>query len=582
MRKTLLIFTLIMALLLSVCSFSAGAEAPFSLDAKLVYGDDTVNLEISGNTSARYGQIISVVVYEINSPDNALTAAPAAEYPLTDIRKIVRMDEITAAYNGDYEAALSFEGVEDAKYFVIQVTGGGYKGASTSASKLIYYENQETIDSVTLPAFKSASAEEIDSLLKTKQLLLGYYCDSDYEAGKDDIASLFVSIRDEDYTENFTTINDVQDVLSKVEVLRVIRTNPAPSEMQNIAEGNKAVLTYDFTDTDYTKNKEGVYEMTEIIMSDVKNLPDSMTDVTRILRQATGMVLLNGMDATQMTDTVKKYADVFGIEKTDYEEACEEFGADRVNMAFVERNFTSPAKVLEAYKECVGVLKEEEEETSGGNGSGGSGGGGGFSGGGGTITKAEIDNDIVDAGNVDETTAISYNDVNENHWAFESILHLSEKGILNGMGDGSFAPNNTVTREQFVKIIVEAFGIEDADIKNKFTDVENGRWSQDYIAIASGAGVVSGVGEGMFAPENPVTRQDAAVMLKRVCDKYQVKLESAEKAFADEDRVASYAIDSVKALSGAGIINGFEDGTFRPADTLTRAQAAKLIYGLIK
>ncbi len=589
MRKNLLIFTLIIALLLSACSLNAGAEAPFSLDAKLVYGEDTVNLEISGNTSARYGQIISVVVYEIESPDNALTVTPAADYPLADITKIVRMDEITAAYNGDYEAALSFEGVDDAKYFVIQVTGGGYKRGSTSASKLIYYENQETIDSVTLPAFKNASTEELDTLLKAKQLLLGYYCDSDYEEGKEDIASLFVTIRDEDYPENFTTINDVQDVLATVEVLREIRTNPAPSEMQLLAEANSEDLAYDFADSDYTENKEGIFEMAETIMSDSKNLPDSMTDVKRILRQSTGMVLLNDMDATQMTDTVKKYADVFGIDVEDYEEACEEYGENNVNMAFVERNFTDPAKVLEAYEECTDILKEDEEESSGGSGGSGGGdsggGGGGSFGGGGssTITKAEIDNDIIDAGNeeIAEKVNVTFGDLDENHWAYEPVAYLAEKGILNGMGDGSFAPDSAVTREQFVKIIVEAFNVEGVTT-NAFTDVEKGRWSEKYILAAFENGIAGGMGNGIFAPEKPVTRQDAAVMLKRVCDKYGIELTNTEKAFSDDDKIASYAKDSVKALSGAGVINGFEDGTFRPENTLTRAQAAKMIYGLIK
>ncbi len=588
MRKTLLIFTLIIALIFSVCSFSTGAEASFSFDAKLVYGDDTVNLEISGKTPACYGQIISIVVYEIDSPDNALTENPATEYPLADITKIVRMDEIVAEYNGEFETVISFDGVADAKYFVIQATGGGYKSGSTAASKLVYYENQETIDTVTLPAFKNAEAENLDNLLKAKQLLLGYYCDGDYEAGKEDIASLFVTIREEDYPENFTTINDVQDVLATIEVLREIRTNPAPSEMQLLAEENSEDLAYDFTDSDYTENKEGIYEMAEVIMSDSKNLPDSMTDVTRILRQSTGMVILNGMDATQMTNTVKKYAGVFGIDVENYEEACEEFGENNVNMAFVERNFTDPAKVFDAYKECTEILKKDEEESSGGSGSSGSGssgGGGGFGGGGSSsITKAEIDNDIIDSGNeeITEKVNVTFSDLNENHWAYEPVAFLSQKGIVSGMGDGSFAPDREVTREQFVKIIVEAFNVQGVSTNNIFTDVESGRWSEEYILAAFENGIAGGMGDGIFAPEKPVTRQDAAVMLKRVCDKYGIELTNNEKAFSDDDKIASYAKDSVKALSGAGVINGFEDGTFRPENTLTRAQAAKMIYGLIK
>ncbi len=283
----------------------------------------------------------------------------------------------------------------------------------------------------------------------------------------------------------------------------------------------------------------------------------------------------------------KKYADAFGIDVEDYEVACEEFGKNNVNMAFVERNFTDPAKVLDAYKECTDILKKDEEESSGGSGSsgGGSSGGGGFGGGGSSsITKAEIGNDIIDSGNeeIAEKVNVTFSDLNENHWAYEPVAFLSQKGIVSGMGDGSFALESEVTREQFVKIIVEAFNVQGVSTNNIFTDVESGRWSEEYILAAFENGIAGGMGDGIFAPEKPVTRQDAAVMLKRVCDKYGIELTNNEKTFSDDDKIASYAKDSVKALSGAGVINGFEDGTFRPENTLTRAQAAKMIYGLIK
>ena len=137
-------------------------------------------------------------------------------------------------------------------------------------------------------------------------------------------------------------------------------------------------------------------------------------------------------------------------------------------------------------------------------------------------------------------------------------------------------------RAWFVKMLAEAFGITSATEENSFADVETGRWSERYIAAAASNGIVSGIGDGKFAPESVVTRQDAAVMLKRICDKYGISLEGSAKAFADDAKIASYAAESVSLLSGAGVITGFEDGTFRPTSALTRAQAAKIIYGLIK
>ena len=89
------------------------------------------------------------------------------------------------------------------------------------------------------------------------------------------------------------------------------------------------------------------------------------------------------------------------------------------------------------------------------------------------------------------------------------------------------------------------------------------------------------MGDGSFAPDNPVTRQDAAVMIARLCEKKGIAL-SGKGATADSDKIASYALESVEKLVGAGIISGFEDGSFRPAENLTRAQAAKLICVLLE
>ena len=573
MRKIVLTVILIFTMLFSVCSFSAGAESAFSLDAELSYGTDSVSLDISGETPASYGQLISIVVYEIDSPENALAENPAVLYPLTNILKIVRLEDIAAEYDGDYEVSLPFDDVADSKYFVIQATGGGLASAGATASTLIYYEKQSTIDSVTLPRFKAVQEDGLEELLKSKQLLLGYYCDSNYEANKADIHSLFVSIRAEDYPDNFESITDVQTTLKAIDVLLPLRANPTALQMETLIKNNKEMFSFNFADTDYTENESEIYSTIEGFLENEDTLPDSMADVTTALRQATGIVIINDLDATKMTSVVEKYAGAFGIDAEDYAEACETYGENSVNMAFVERDFKNSAEVLSAYNDRIDTLKEEKEEEGKPSGGGGSGGGSG------KTQHAEISNEIF-APVVPEKT--DYRDIDNKHWAYEAISYLSEKEVLNGFADGSFSPDNAVTREQLVKIIVEAFGIEATSSSTGFSDVDAGRWSAKYISAAAGAGVVSGTGEGRFSPDSPVTRQDAAVMLKRVCEKYGITLSDDSRRFADKAEIASYAQESVNALSAAGIITGFEDGTFRPGQTLTRAQAAKMIYGLIK
>ena len=114
-----------------------------------------------------------------------------------------------------------------------------------------------------------------------------------------------------------------------------------------------------------------------------------------------------------------------------------------------------------------------------------------------------------------------------------------------------------------------------------FTDLL-GHWANLYVASAQIKGIVNGQDNFTFGVGQSITRQDAAVMLKRVLDYKGISLESGEvKTFSDADEIAEYAKESVDALASAGVINGMTETEFAPAGKLTRAQAAKLIYGAL-
>ena len=177
-------------------------------------------------------------------------------------------------------------------------------------------------------------------------------------------------------------------------------------------------------------------------------------------------------------------------------------------------------------------------------------------------------------------TGISFSDVPKTYWANEAIIALASKEVLAGFEDGSFKPDDVVTREQFVKMIVTAFDLYFNNGLVVFEDVTKDRWSYDCIISAASAGIVNGVSETEFMPDAEVSRQDAAVMLARLCDKKGIKLDGVASS-TDEVLISDYAKESVGKLKASNVISGFEDGSFRPLQPLTRAQAAKLIYGLI-
>lgn len=164
-------------------------------------------------------------------------------------------------------------------------------------------------------------------------------------------------------------------------------------------------------------------------------------------------------------------------------------------------------------------------------------------------------------------------------WADEAVTYLALNGIVNGVSENEFAPNDAVTREQFVKMAVNAAGIKTEGASSDFADVDKNEWYYEYISAGVNAGLINGVSDTEFGLGKVVTRQDAAVILYRAAQAMGIELDGGSaKSFSDKDAVADYAEEAVAAMSAAGIIEGNEDGEFMPLAGCTRAQAAVIIY----
>lgn len=208
------------------------------------------------------------------------------------------------------------------------------------------------------------------------------------------------------------------------------------------------------------------------------------------------------------------------------------------------------------------------------SGSGGSsGGGGGMTAGGGSSN-----NNNVTGGNTGSgiTAGDVFSDIGTVEWAREAIEKLNSLGIVSGVGDGQFAPNSDVTREQFAKMIVGVMGYTvDSNAVTDFSDA-NGGWYTPYIAAAVQNGVITGRGDGTFGVGDNITRQDMAVIIYRA-----LGLSAGEThEFTDSADIADYALDAVSALFNTGIIGGYPDGSFAPKASASRAEAAKMLYSV--
>ena len=144
-------------------------------------------------------------------------------------------------------------------------------------------------------------------------------------------------------------------------------------------------------------------------------------------------------------------------------------------------------------------------------------------------------------------------------------------------------PNDLVTREQFIKMMVAAFGITANAQDTGFKDVVPGMWYETYVNTAYSAGIVSGISENEFGIGQYLTREDMAVLICRIAEYKGIDIgKISDKSFSDWDAVADYAKDAVKKLADGGIINGTGGTEFSPKGYATRAQCAVIIYNIIK
>jgi hypothetical protein len=171
---------------------------------------------------------------------------------------------------------------------------------------------------------------------------------------------------------------------------------------------------------------------------------------------------------------------------------------------------------------------------------------------------------------------VEFSDI-EGHWAQETIEKMTANKITSGRTTEAFEPDAEITRAEFAAYLVNLLGL-DGEIRGNFKDVPADAWYYDHVALAGINGLVSGVGEGNFAPDATISRQDMAVMMSKAYElMYGVEMTGNAAAFGDSILIADYAYDAVNASRYHKLVGGFEDGSFRPTKTATRAEAAQML-----
>jgi len=174
-----------------------------------------------------------------------------------------------------------------------------------------------------------------------------------------------------------------------------------------------------------------------------------------------------------------------------------------------------------------------------------------------------------------------YVDLAGYEWAREAIYYLSGYGVIKD-NNGYVHPENYISRAEFTKLIIGAFGLYDFDAECSFTDVDKNSEFYQYIASAYQLGIIKGTEEGRFGMDEYLLRQDMATIIYRTAQKCGMELdEKPVLDFKDTTDIDSYAKDAISALVGAKAVSGNENYCFLPKINANFAEACKIVYYIL-
>ena len=169
-------------------------------------------------------------------------------------------------------------------------------------------------------------------------------------------------------------------------------------------------------------------------------------------------------------------------------------------------------------------------------------------------------------------------DVDENDWFYDAVTYVYSEGMMDGISATQFAPNSNLTRGMVVTMLYRLEDEPRVTGSSGFDDVASGAWYADAVTWAAENGIVNGVSDAEFAPNDNITREQLAAILYRYAEHndYDVSGRDDLSEFTDRDSISGYALDAMRWAVDEGLITGVTDTTIEPLGTATRAQAATM------
>lgn len=537
MKRNLYAVFLAAAMLCSL--FTATAETQTAFECSFMFDSDTGIVTLKGSASST----LTVYVAE----ESVQPETFSFENPPTGFQQF----KITKPTEFSYTLPLSKE--LKSGIYTVYVT-------SNNEKKQFSFKHISETEAISvceaLNQAVSQSAEEVYKILDTnkKTLLLA---EEELQKHGRMISNIFYNRK-----YQFRTVAELLRAFDEGTCISLIQTN-LQKENEALLEEKSSVLGIDFQKHYASLNTDAKLELLTLLKTKTDYLTRPLSEIFPEYSALSAMKHIRQWQEckTIITDT---YKDILQIDVSGTK------NADSVFRAMSAYPYNSFADIKENFYKA----QNEINKPSGG-GSGSSSGGAGNQSGGGVAAIGTPSSEPPANTNTEQNFGV-FTDIPQTHWAKNEIQWLVAKNILNGYPDGSFSPENKITRSEFAKILSAAFALQ-STVSLPFTDVQTQDWYYPYIQKAYGSGIIKGVSDTSFAPEDYITRQDACVMLWRILSAKK-ELPAAGTSFVDADEISSYAQPAINALYTSGIVKGMENHTFLPQAFIDRQSAAMLIY----
>lgn len=192
------------------------------------------------------------------------------------------------------------------------------------------------------------------------------------------------------------------------------------------------------------------------------------------------------------------------------------------------------------------------------------------------LSTNESDNEVL--------VEVKFTDIDDN-WAKDDIVFLAQRKIIKGKSEDRFDPQGYITRAEFTSLVVRLFGLKSLSEKLEFDDVNTDDWYYEDIKSAYQNGIINGIKENIFSPNENISREQVIAIIIRILEKEKLlsKLETVNRdlgLYTDKDEISPWAVETMAKALRYGLISGRTNNILAPRDYTTRAEAAKLIKKL--